>query len=287
MSQRPVKDVLTRAERHEGQEGYYYTEPLPNADSSLLNPFLLLHHHGPVRMPPRNFGLPFGPHPHRGFETATFVVKGSLVHRDSHGFSSEIHGGGVQWMTAGRGLIHNEFASKKFMREGGDLEMIQLWINLPNDLRMSKPAYTGLQEADVVHAHPGEGVDVHVYSGEVAGVKGAMKTLTDVSSALIGMKAGSSLSLPVRESDAVLFYVLSGKLRVNGREAGARGLVVFEAAPGGIAIEAAEDATLLFGSARHLDEKYVWQGPFVVEDQSRLLEAMRDYQMGKMGFYAE
>lgn len=286
MSERPVKALLGPGERHDGRDGYFYTEPLPNAESAELDPFLLLHHHGPVTLPPRNFGLPFGPHPHRGFETATFIVKGSLTHKDSQGFSSEIHAGGVQWMTAGRGLIHNEFASKKFMREGGDIEMLQLWVNLPNDLRMTPPAYHGLQRDRVTH-HTSDKTALHVYSGEVAALQGPLKTLTGISSALIELKAGAETLVPTTAAESVLLYALNGKMTVNGREVSGRQLVVFERRDGDLRLRAESDAVALFCSGKPLNEKYVWQGPFVVADQTRLLEAMRDYQMGKMGFYVD
>jgi redox-sensitive bicupin YhaK (pirin superfamily) len=117
--------------------------PLPGPGIDQLDPFLFLNHHGPQLYGPHNRGLPFGPHPHRGFETVTFILQGSLAHRDSGGHESVIHAGGVQWMTAGSGLIHAEVSPESFLENGGPLEILQLWVNLPSRLKMTRPAYAG------------------------------------------------------------------------------------------------------------------------------------------------
>ena len=114
--------------------------PLPGPRITALDPFLFLNHHGPQVYPPRNQGLPFGPHPHRGFETVTFILDGELTHLDSGGHASVIYAGGVQWMTAGRGLVHAEISSDAFKARGGPLEILQLWVNLPGRLKMTAPA---------------------------------------------------------------------------------------------------------------------------------------------------
>src|SRR5512146_64126 len=123
--------------------------PLPGPEIAQLDPFLFLNHHGPQVYPPGNEGLPFGPHPHRGFETVTFIVQGELTHRDSAGHESVIHAGGVQWMTAGRGLVHAEVSSPEFKARGGPLEILQLWVNLPAKLKMTEPRYIGLGTAEI------------------------------------------------------------------------------------------------------------------------------------------
>src|SRR5436305_1756837 len=119
--------------------------PLPGPALDQVDPFLFLNHHGPQVYPPHNQGLPFGPHPHRGFETVTFILEGELAHRDSAGHESVIREGGVQWMTAGRGITHAEVSPAGFLERGGPMEMLQLWVNLPSRLKMSPPRYVGLQ----------------------------------------------------------------------------------------------------------------------------------------------
>jgi redox-sensitive bicupin YhaK (pirin superfamily) len=123
--------------------------PVPGRDVEQIDPFLFLNHHGPQVYAPHNRGLPFGPHPHRGFETVTFILTGELAHRDSAGHESIIKEGGIQWMTAGSGLVHAEISPQEFMRKGGPLEILQLWVNLPPRLKMTPPRYIGLQRDEI------------------------------------------------------------------------------------------------------------------------------------------
>ena len=123
--------------------------PVPGPGLDQVDPFLFLNHHGPQVYPPNNNGLPFGPHPHRGFETVTFVLEGELAHYDSGGHESVIGAGGVQWMTAGAGLVHAEVSPPEFKRDGGPLEILQLWVNLPARLKMTPPRYSGLQREQI------------------------------------------------------------------------------------------------------------------------------------------
>jgi hypothetical protein len=153
--------------------------PLPGPGIDSLDPFLFLNHHGPQTYPPMNGGLPFGPHPHRGFETVTFILAGDLLHRDSGGHQSVIRAGGVQWMTAGRGLVHAELSSGQFMREGGPLEILQLWVNLPAALKMTQPRYTGLQK-DQIPALSRDGATVSLVAGLLEGRRGPIEPLTGV-----------------------------------------------------------------------------------------------------------
>src|ERR1700741_5011352 len=123
--------------------------PVPGPHIDQVDPFLFLNHHGPQVYRPGNAGLPFGPHPHRGFETVTFILDGELMHRDSGGHESVITAGGVQWMTAGSGLVHAELSPERFLREGGRLEILQLWVNLPARLKMTRPRYQGVQREQI------------------------------------------------------------------------------------------------------------------------------------------
>ena len=134
----PIADLVT-----------FRALPTSSVSMNQLDPFIFLNHHGWQHYPPNNNGLPFGPHPHRGFETVTFILEGDLMHRDSSGGGSVIHAGGVQWMTAGSGLIHAEISSPEFKKKGGPLEILQLWINLPAKFKMTPPAYTGLQKDEI------------------------------------------------------------------------------------------------------------------------------------------
>lgn len=259
---------------------------MKNGDT--IDPFLLLHHHGPMNLPPQNSGMPFGPHPHRGFETVTWIVSGHLVHKDSHGFHSKIEEGGVQWMTAGRGLIHNEFVEQSFKENGGELELLQLWINLPAKLKMQQPHYTGLQKKDIPVITSVDGKsEVAVAGGNWNGNKGAINSLTGINAFLIKVKEGGNIDIAVEETRNVLFYVLRGNVTVNGATAGDRSMVLFNNGGDAINIKASSDAIILYCNGLPLNEPVAWHGPYVMNTQTEIMEAMRDERMGKFGFYID
>ena len=261
---------------------------LPTGSVEHLDPFLFLNHHGPQKYGPENRGLPFGPHPHRGFETLTFILQGDIVHKDSGGGQDKITAGGVQWMTAGRGVIHTEISSEEFKEKGGMEEVIQLWFNLPAKLKMTKPAYTGLQK-DQIPEIKADGGNVNIYpvSGNWEGQEGPIKSLTGIEIARFKMKAGSSYSMEVPEGRNVLFYVVNGEVRVNGSAAATHNLAEFSHEGEEILIVATQDSELIFGHAEPFNEPIVAHGPFVMNSEKQIMEAMRDYQMGKMGVWTE
>src|SRR5689334_15412947 len=169
--------------------------PVPGADIEQVDPFLFLNHHGPQVYPQRNGGLPFGPHPHRGFETVTFILAGELAHRDSAGHDSIITAGGVQWMTAGRGLVHAEISPDEFRRRGGPLEILQLWVNLPARLKMTVPRYTGLQRDAIprISTPDGRGV-VNLIAGRYADREGPIHSLTGVFMSTVELSQGARVA---------------------------------------------------------------------------------------------
>ena len=160
--------------------------PLPSALLPQIDPFLFLNHHGPQHYPPDNNGLPFGPHPHRGMETVTVILEGDIMHQDTGGHQSVIEAGGVQWMTAGRGLIHAEVSSDEFLKNGGNIEILQLWLNLPASLKMTGPFYKGLQKEDIPRIMLDNGkVTMNLISGNWEGVNGAFDSKTLVSISIV------------------------------------------------------------------------------------------------------
>ena len=256
--------------------------PLPGPRIDMLDPFLFLNHHGPQVYPPHNGGLPFGPHPHRGFETVTFILEGDLLHRDSGGHESVIRAGGVQWMTAGRGLVHAELSSPRFMRDGGPLEILQLWVNLPASLKMTRPRYTGLQREEVPVIARG-GATVNLISGKFEGREGPIHTLTSVDMMTIALHAGARIALPAPRGRSIFLYVVRGEVRIAGEEARAFHLVEMNDDGEAVELESPQDAFVLFGHAQPLREPVVAQGPFVMNTQQEILQAIRDYQAGRFG----
>ncbi len=264
-----IRDLVTR-------------RPLPGPGLDQLDPFLFLNHHGPQTYPPGNHGLPFGPHPHRGFETVTFILEGSLAHSDSGGHESIIEAGGVQWMTAGSGLIHAELSPDAFKRDGGAMEILQLWVNLPGRLKMTAPRYTGLQRAAIPSiALDGGAGRLDLVSGDFGGTTGPVASLTGVFMSVATIGAGGTVSLPAPPGRSVFLYVVRGRVRIAGSAIDRWHLVTLNDDGDSVAIEAMADSVLLYGHADPIGEPVVAHGPFVMNSQAEIVEAIRDYQAGR------
>ena len=258
--------------------------PLPTENLEHIDPFLFLNHHGPQVYPPQNNGLPFGPHPHRGMETVTFIMEGDILHKDTGGHESIINTGGVQWMTAGKGLIHAEYSSRAFKQKGGNLEILQLWINLPAKLKSITPYYTGKQKEEIPIINLDNGnIAIDLISGDWENNKGAFESLTNVFLSTIFFKFGSKLKTKVSVNRNIFFYMVRGNLIVNNRNIHSRQLAEFNNDNEEIEIAATSDCVLLFGHAEPFNEPIVAQGPFVMNTVEEIQEAYSDYRKGKYG----
>ncbi|CAH0267364.1 Putative quercetin 2,3-dioxygenase Rv0181c [Massilia sp. Bi118] len=258
--------------------------PLPGPRIEQVDPFLFLNHHGPQVYPPHNRGLPFGPHPHRGFETVTFILDGLLAHRDSAGHESVIGPGGVQWMTAGRGLVHAEVSPREFMQAGGPLEILQLWVNLPPALKMTAPRYTGLQrdQIPVIESEDGK-VRMQLVAGEYGGVTGPFESLTGVFMSTVEMKAGGLLYLDKLLERNVFLYVVRGVINIAPDTITAFHLAELDTVADELEIRAEQDCLLLLGHAEPIREPVVSHGPFVMNTREEINQAILDYQAGRFG----
>ncbi len=275
--------------------------PMPVQAVGHLDPFLLLAHHGPQQFGPNNAGFPFGAHPHRGFETITFILSGPLAHYDSAGHSSVIEGGGVQWMTAGSGVIHAEVSPAAFMREGGHTEVLQLWLNLPARLKMTPPQYHGLQASDIPvlllnddgdmkgerGGENGEIAALKLIAGQFRGVSGPVRSLTNVFMATVHIPATGWAILPAPSGRTIFCYVVAGSGR-TGPETGTGDytrweLLEFTDDGDEIRIRADTDTVLLFGHADPIGEPVVMQGPFVMNTAAEIQQAFVDYRTGMFG----
>ncbi|MCC2954411.1 pirin family protein [Massilia sp. IC2-477] len=260
--------------------------PLPGRLVDQIDPFLFLNHHGPQTYPPHNRGLPFGPHPHRGFETVTFILEGSLAHRDNAGHESVIHAGGVQWMTAGRGIVHAEVSPREFLERGGPVEILQLWVNLPSRLKMSEPAYVGLQRADIPVLSLDEGrVSLHLIAGDYEGQAGPIRSLTGVFMSTVEMRAGASIRFGGLDGRNVFLYVARGVVQVGSHAdlVSPMHLVELDETGDTVEINASQDAVLVFGHADPIREPVVSHGPFVMTTREEIAQAISDYQAGRFG----
>ncbi|MPS97765.1 MAG: pirin family protein [Pseudomonas sp.] len=257
--------------------------------ASQISPFLLLDYAGPHDFTPTHDRRGVGQHPHRGFETVTIVYQGELEHRDSTGAGGLIGPGDVQWMTAANGIIHEEFHSPAFARQGGTLEMVQLWVNLPARDKRAAAGYQTLLASDipvVPLAH--EGGSVRVIAGEYEGRRGPARTFTPMDVWDLRLKAGTSLQLPVAQGRTAALVVLRGMLRANGeREAGPASLVLFERDGEHVVIEAQQDSSVMLLSGEPIDEPIVGYGPFVMNSQVEIAESFDDFHAGRFGQMAE
>lgn len=257
--------------------------PIPSRELNNIGAFLFLNHHGPQTYQPNNRGLPFGPHPHRGFETVTFILEGELAHRDSAGHESIIEAGGVQWMTAGSGLVHEEVSPERFKRSGGPMEILQLWVNLPARLKMTAPAYTGVQKDVIPAIVSDEGrATLNLISGDWRGQTGPVTSLTGIFMSTLDLKAEGRIVFEGLSGRDVFFYVARGDVAVNGVDAAKWQLVEFGEGDL-IDIEATTESIVLFGHAEALREPIVAHGPFVMNTVQEIHQAYADFQAGKFG----
>lgn len=246
-----------------------------------VDPFILLHHFDFTKGPgEHDFNVP--PHPHRGFSPITYIYEGAIQHTDSLGNDKVIGDNEVQWINAGRGIIHGEKVGKEFSDRGGRFQGIQLWINTPRANKMDPASYQPITKNEIVLIEK-PGVEFRLVSGTYEGKKGPAKS--DVFTAMLKMKEGSDYSFSFPASNHVAFYVLEGEVNVNEmHHARQHQLLVFKNEEGEILLHAKANAKLLLMAADPINEPMVSHGPFVMNTETEILEAMRDYQMGKMGF---
>ncbi|MDO5693072.1 MAG: pirin family protein [Pseudomonadota bacterium] len=249
------------------------------------SPFLMLDYGAPYDFGPTTKQLGVGQHPHRGFETVTVVYSGELAHRDNAGGGGTIGPGDVQWMTAGGGIIHEEFHSPGFAKSGGTLEMAQLWVNLPAKDKMTPAGYQPITAAQipVVDLPDGAG-HVRVIAGAWDEAKGPARTFSPITMLDVVLSAGRTAELPQPEGWSTLVVVASGSASVNGTESVTGPAVVTLSTAGqGVTVQAGSDAKLLLLSGEPIDEPVVGYGPFVMNSQQQIVDAINDFNSGRFG----
>lgn len=253
-----------------------------------LSPFLLLDHAGPAHFDATDAQHGVGQHPHRGFETVTIVYAGEVAHRDSTGQGGLIGPGDVQWMTAGAGILHEEFHGEGFARRGGELEMAQLWVNLPGRDKMTQPGYQAITSAEipVVTLLDGAG-KARVIAGELNGKRGPAKTFTPINVWDLRLTAGGVADLPLPQGWTTGVVVLRGTVLINGHAVLRDDQVaVLDREGVGVTIEANNDAVVLLLAGEPIDEPIVGYGPFVMNTQAEIHQAIEDFNSGRFGSIA-
>lgn len=269
-------------------DGVRLRQPFPTEKIEQIDPFLLLHHYGPYEINEYNNPMDLGPHPHRGFEPITFLMSGEQLHRDSLGNESVVKGGDVQWTTAGRGVIHAEGPTKEFVKKGGTLEGIQLWLNLPSEKKMIPSNYQHV-ESDYFLTITSEDakVTLKIIAGELAGIYGRFSMETPINAYMISTEVGGRYDLKIPKTHQSLVYLIEGEVLINTSEVLKKNenqLLTFQQDGEGIIIEGIAKSTMLFLSGAPINEKVTSWGPYVMNTQTEIMEALRDYQQGKMGF---
>jgi redox-sensitive bicupin YhaK (pirin superfamily) len=255
-----------------------------SGQTSRVSPFLLLDYAGPAKFDRADKPRGVGEHPHRGFETVTIVYQGEVAHRDSTGEGGVIGPGDVQWMTAGSGILHEEFHSERFTQAGGMLEMVQLWVNLPAEHKMIRPKYQAILNQEIPEIElPRNTGTIRVIAGSYGDVTGPAQTFSPMTVLDIQLNPGQTrINVPIGWNTVLV--VLRGKVRINGdRFAEEAQLVVLDRAGDYLDIEASEDAKLLLLAGEPINEPVVGYGPFVMNTQDEIHQAMTDYQSGKFG----
>jgi redox-sensitive bicupin YhaK (pirin superfamily) len=285
-SVRTVDRVVTSIRAKEGG-GFYIRRPFPTGELNLVDPFLLLDHMEPVILAPGAAkGAP--DHPHRGFETVTYLLEGSMIHRDSAGNSGRLSPGDVQWMTAGSGVVHSEMPSESLLRDGGVLHGFQIWVNLPRKDKMIAPRYQDTPAASIPIASTEDGsVKVKVIAGESLGETAVIETRTPIMYLHVTLAPGAALSQTVPANFNSFAYIIKGQ-GLFGKElrtAGEDQLVVFKKDGANAYIKASEDESLdfLLLGGEPLNEPVARYGPFVMNTDAEIKQAFEDFQSGRMG----
>ena len=266
-------------------DGFTIRRPLPNQGLKQMSPFLLLDHAGPTVVPPSDYQRGVDEHPHRGFETVTIVYNGAIEHRDSAGHSGKIGPGDVQWMTAGAGVVHEEKHGREFSQQGGTLEMIQLWVNLPKAHKMTHPRYQEIT-ANQIPVITKSSSQIRIIAGKYEEHHGPAQTFTQITMLDLRVGAGSTIALSLPEHNNTGIYLLVGRATINDSTVEEAQFVIFGRQGQKVVIQAHSDSKLLLLSGEPINEPVASYGPFVMNNSQELVQAVQDYEQGKMGTLA-
>ena len=284
--EKKIQKIISPREKHWVGNGFHVSTifSMHSEEVESISPFLMMDHAAPKYFPPTRKKLGVGEHPHRGFETVTFAIKGEVEHRDSGGGGGTITTGGVQWMTAGSGVVHDEFHSRNFSQKGGDFEMIQLWVNLPSKFKMISPRYQSLEAADFpVLDGANQEITVKVIAGGFGTVKSPVKTFSPINMYELNGPANAKLEIPLAEGSNTLVFQLSGRSSIEEKLLNKGNLAILSRLGNSLNLELEEESKVMILNGEPLGEPVAAHGPFVMNTRQELMEAFRDFQEGKMG----
>jgi len=288
MKTRKTEMVVKPKEPHFVGDGFRVHNFIPSTQRlgmKRMDPFILLDYNSKFHFPPSEKPRGVGVHPHRGFETVTIAYKGKVAHHDSSGGGGVIGEGDVQWMTAASGVLHKEYHEEEFSKKGGDFQMVQIWVNLPAKYKMSDPKYQGISNDEIPRVSlPDDSGEIEIIAGEYNGTEGAADTFSPLNmhNARLNKGGVAKFEFPGHYNTGLL--VIEGSIEVNEEEqVPTDHFVLFENSEGSFKVEALENAVVLILSGEPLNEPIAAQGPFVMNTQDELAQAMRDYHSGKFG----
>ncbi len=281
MKNRSLKKIISSQKVNMG--GIHLQQPLPDRAVDQIDPFILIHHGSlPVKQGKKQNESGVGPHPHRGFSPVTFVFKGGVQHQDSLGNNEVVRAGGTQWIHSGNGIIHSERPSKEMVEKGGENEIIQFWVNTPAKYKMETPYYLPLT-ADKTPSIKKDKATIHVVAGIFENVKGPAKTYRPQTLLRFETKAGADLSLEIPKSYNTLIYLLDGEIESNGQVAQGKDMLWFNNDGDQVGLRVKKDSRFILLSGEPIGEPVTTYGPFVMNTEDEIRQAIADYQNGKMG----
>ena len=276
--------VLKEENRHWVGDGFYVHGLLrPNDElHAIISPFILLDYASPMKFKPSNIPKGVGKHPHRGFETITFAYQGEVEHRDSSGAIGTIKTGDIQWMTAGRGVIHEEFHSREFSKTGGVFEMVQLWVNLPKKYKMIKPSYQAIVNKDIPTVSIQNNANLRVIAGKYNNIKGPASTYTEINIYDISSKEKENINLNFNIGTNTILLIMSGKLSIDNKNYEEKSILILDKENKMLSFQTSNNFKALILNGEPINEPIVTHGPFVMNSQQEILTAIDDYQNGSM-----
>lgn len=286
--ERTIERVFRGAPEHWVGNGFKVSNYFPSATDfeKRMSPFFLLDYHAPLKYPSTTKRLGVGTHPHRGFETVTIAYQGAIAHHDSAGNGGVIRPGEVQWMTAGGGILHNEYHEESFAKAGGIMHMMQIWVNLPRRYKMTAPKYQGLTTADISEVGlPTEKGVVRVISGAYEATKGAASTFTPAHILDLRLKPGAEVRLPTPKDYNTALLVLKGQVKANDSSAVSEGqFILFKNDGDEVRVNSLTDSIVLFLSGEPIEEPLVHYGPFIMNSVDEINQAVEDFNAGRFGY---
>tara|TARA_B100000925_G_scaffold291071_1_gene277928 strand:+ start:11197 stop:12117 length:921 start_codon:yes stop_codon:yes gene_type:complete len=275
----------TVKERHWVGDGFYVHGLLRPSEklNRHISPFILMDYASPKEFSSTTSRRGVGEHPHRGFETVTFAYQGEVEHRDSAGGGGVIKAGDVQWMTAGSGVVHDEFHSTDFSKRGGVFEMVQLWVNLPKKDKMTKPRYQGIKSENIPVCKIGEHSHCRVFAGGFEGKKGPASTFTKINMYDIYGDKSDQLHINLSKNTNTILLVLKGKITHQSKEYDEQNILIFDRKGEALELKTSENFKALLLNGEPIDEPVFAHGPFVMNTREEIIQAIDDFQKGKMG----